>query len=151
MLPAKTASFPHRIGRWRGTAVSDDRIIPLLYSPPVSSTPSTPRATTAKMTPARLVVTGLKAAVSVWYWLAVTAENSAPRPVISTTAASKVHMVDRKERNLVNSESSTRPWVTRSAGTRAGAGAVAAGARTALIGLPPPQRYRRNGSRQSRR
>src|SRR5215468_9808018 len=154
MLPAKTATFPHSTGRGRGTAVSDDRIIPVLYSPPVSSTPSTPKATTAKMTPFRLVVTGLKAALSaqlkVWYWLAVTPENSAPRPIISTTAASRVHMVDRKERNLVNSESSTRRWVTLSAGTRAGAGA-GAGVRTPLIGLPPPGRRRRHGSRQSRR
>src|SRR6516164_8131010 len=153
MLPAKTASFRHSTGRRRGTAVCDERIIPVLYSPPVSSTPSTPKATTAKMTPFRLVVTGSKAARSaqlkVWYWLAVTAENSAPRPIISTTAASRVHMVDRRERNLVNSESSTLPWVTLSAGTRPGAGG--AGVRTALIGLPPPQRHRRNGSRQSRR
>src|SRR5215831_8048560 len=154
IVPAKTATFPHSTGRRRGTAVSDERIIPVPYSPPISSTPSTPKATTAKMTPFRLVVTGLKAALSttlkLWYWLAVTAENSAPRPIISTTAASRVHMVDRRERNLVNSESSTRPWVTLSAGTRAGAGAVA-GLRTPLIGLPPPQRHRRNGSRQSRR
>src|SRR5215469_11873884 len=155
MLPAKTATFPHSTGRRRGTAVSEERIIPVLYSPPISSTPSTPKATTAKMTPFRLVVTGLKAALraqlKVWYWLAATPENSAPRPVISTTAASRVHMVERKERNLVNSENSTRPWVTLSAGTRAGAGAGAAGVRTALIGLPPPQRHRRHGSRQSRR
>src|SRR5215472_4552618 len=155
MLPAKTATFPHGTGRRRGTAVSDDRIIPALYSPPVTSTPSTPKATTAKMTPFRLVVTGSKAAFSaqlkVWYRLAVTAENSAPRPVISTTAASRVHRVDRSERNLVNSESSTRRWVTLSAGTRAGAGAAAAEVRTPLTGLPPPRRQRRNGSRQSRR
>src|SRR5262245_64015747 len=107
------------------------------------------------MTPFRLVVTGLKAALSAqlkaWYWLAVVPENSAPRPVISTTAASRVHMVDRRERNLVNSERSTRPWVTLSAGTRAGAGAGAAGARAALIGPPPPRRQRRNGSRQKHR
>jgi hypothetical protein len=63
MLPAKTASFPHRTGRRRGTAVSDERIIPVLYSPPISSTPSTPKATTAKMTPFRLVVTGSKVAL----------------------------------------------------------------------------------------
>src|SRR5215469_9962442 len=155
MLPAKTAAFPHSTGRRRGTAVSDERIIPVLYSPPVSSTPSTPKATTAKMTPFRLVVTGLKAALSaqlkVWYWLAVTPENSAPRPIISTTAASRVHMVDRKDRNLVDSESSTRPWVTFSVGTLAGAGVVPAGVRRELIGLPPPQRHRRHGSRQSRR
>src|SRR5215470_10213519 len=116
MLPAKTASFPHSTGRRRGTAVSDERIIPVLYSPPVSSTPSTPKATTAKMTPVRLVVTGLKAALSaqlkVWYWLAVTPENSAPSPVISTTPASRVHLVDRRERNLVNSERSTRRRLT---------------------------------------
>src|SRR5215470_19999322 len=155
MLPAKTASFPHSTGSRRGTAVSDERIIPVPYSPPASSTPSTPTATTAKMTPSRLVVTGLKAAfcaqLKVWYWLAVTPENSAPRPIISTTAASRVHMVDRKERNLVNSESSTRPWVTLSPRTRAGAGAGAAGGRTAVIGLPPPRRHGRHGSRQSRR
>src|SRR5690349_1059949 len=144
IVPTKTASFPHSTGRRRGTAVSEERIIPVLYSPPVSSTPSTPKATTAKMTPFRLVVTGLKAALSaqlkVGYWPAVTAENSAPRPIISTTAASIVHMVDRRERNLVNSERSTRPWVTLSAGARAGAGVVAAGVRTAFIGLPPPRR-----------
>src|SRR6516164_4935859 len=64
MLPAKTATFPHSTGRRRGTAVSDDRIIPVPYSPPISSTPSTPNATTAKVTPFRLVVTGLKAAFS---------------------------------------------------------------------------------------
>src|SRR5215472_13587355 len=155
MLPAKTDTFPHSTGRRRGTAVSEDRIIPVLYSPPISSTPSTPKATTAKTTPFRLVVTGSKAACSaaenVWYWLAFTTENSAPMPIISTTAASRVHMVDLREWNLVNSESSTRPWVTFSAGTRAGAGLVAAGVRTALIGLPPPQRHHKHGSRQSRR
>src|SRR6516162_3889236 len=154
MLPAKTATFPHSTGRRRGTAVSQERIIPVLYSPPVSSTPSTPKATTAKMTPVRLVVTGLKAALSaalnVWYWPAVAPENSAPRPIISTTAPSRVHMVDRRERNLVNSESRTRPWVTLSASPRAAAGVVTAGVRTALIGLPPPRRHRWHGSRQSR-
>jgi hypothetical protein len=71
IVPAKTASFPHSTGRRRGTAVSEERIIPVLYSPLISSTPSTPKATTAKMTPFRLVVTGLKAAFSaalnVWY------------------------------------------------------------------------------------
>src|ERR1700745_3597429 len=121
IVAVKTASFPQSTGRRRGTAVSEERIIPVLYSPLINSTPSTPKATTAKMTPFRLVVTGLKAAlataVNVWYWLAVTPENSAPRPIISATAASRVHMVDRKERNFVNSERSTRPWVTLSAGT----------------------------------
>jgi hypothetical protein len=103
--------------------------------------------------PCRLVAAGLKAALSaalkVWYWLAVTAENSAPMPIISATAVSRVYMVDRSDRNLVNSESSTRAWVTFSAGALAAVGA--AGVRTALIGLPPPQRHHGNGSRRSRR
>src|SRR6266545_598245 len=114
IAPAKTASLAHRTGRRRGTAVSEDRIMPVLYSPLIRSTPSTPKATTAKLMPVRLVLMGLKAALSaalkVWYWLAVTAENSAPMPIVKAT-----------------------------------------GVRTALIGLPPPQRPRRNGSPQNRR
>ena len=153
IVPANTASLPHKTGRRRGTAVSDERIMPVVYSPLISSTPSTPKATTAKTVPCRLVAAGLKAALSaalkVWYWLAVTAENSAPMPIISATAVSRVYMVDRSDRNLVNSESSTRAWVTFSAGALAAVGA--AGVRTALIGLPPPQRHRGNGSRRSRR
>ena len=94
ITPAKTASLPHKTGSRRGTAVSDARIMPVLYSPLATSTPRTPKATTANMTPLRLVVMGLKlaraAALNVWYWLAVTAENTAPRPTISTTAVSSV-------------------------------------------------------------
>ena len=45
--PAKTASLAHSTGRRRGTAVSEDRIMPVLYSPLIISTPSTPKATTA--------------------------------------------------------------------------------------------------------
>ena len=62
--------------------------------------------------PFRLVVIGLKlalsAALKVWYWLAVTAENSAPIPMVSTTAVSSVHIVERSDRNLVHSDSRTR-------------------------------------------
>ena len=76
--------------------------------------------------PARLTPTGLKlarsAALNVWYWLAVTAEKIAPRPISSATADSSVHMVDRRERNFVHSERSTRPWVTFSGGAPAAAG-----------------------------
>src|ERR1700733_12656822 len=108
ITPAKTASLPHRTGRRRGTAVSEARIMPVLYSLLISSTPSTPKATTAKLMPSRLVLTGLKAALSaalnVWYWLAVTAENSAPMPMVRATAASRVYRVDRSERNFIHSE-----------------------------------------------
>src|ERR1039458_3598757 len=94
IMPANTASLPHRTGRRRQTAESEARIMPVLYSPLIRSTPSTPNATTAKEIPVRLVLMGLKAALSaalnVWYWLALTAENSAPMPIIRTTAASRV-------------------------------------------------------------
>ena len=53
ITPANTASLPHRTGRRRGTAVSEERIIPVLYSPLIISTPSTPKATTAKHDAAR--------------------------------------------------------------------------------------------------
>ena len=39
--------------------------MPVVYSPLIKSTPSTPNATTAKVVPCRLVATGLKAALSV--------------------------------------------------------------------------------------
>jgi hypothetical protein len=38
-VPAKTASLPHKTGRRRGTTVSEERIMPVLYSPLVISTP----------------------------------------------------------------------------------------------------------------
>src|SRR5260370_27154258 len=90
IAPAKTASLAHRTGRRRGTTVSEARIMPVLYSPLIRSTPSTPKATTAKAMPVRLVLMGLNAALSaalrVWYWFALTVENRAPMPTISTTA-----------------------------------------------------------------
>ena len=161
ITPAKTTSFPHSTGSRRGTAVSDERIIPVLYSPLIISTPSTPKATTANIMPLRLVLTGLKLARSagpkVWYWLAVTAENSALMPIISTTATSRVQTVERTVRNLVNSETSTRAWVTLSTGS-AGRADAGSEVRTAVIGPPPSRRRRvrrgrraRCGSRRSHR
>ncbi len=70
--------------------MSDERIMPVLYSPLTMSAPSTPNATTAKMVPLRLVLTASMPAGPILYWLAVTAENSAPRPIISTTAVAMV-------------------------------------------------------------
>jgi hypothetical protein len=93
--------------------------------------------------PVRLVAAALKLAfwdaVKVWYWEPVTTAKSKLMPTISTTADSGVHTVDRSERNFVNSERSTRAWVTFSAGTRAGPTAAVI---TALTG-PPPSRHRR--------
>ena len=92
----------------------------MLYSPLISSTPSTPIASWANTMPFRLVETGsklaLSAALKVEYWLADTAENSAPMPMDSTTAVSSVQTVERSDRNLVHSDSRTRGCVTRSVG-----------------------------------
>ena len=49
--PANTASLPHSMGSRRGTTVSEERIIPVLYSPVISSTPRTPTASCAKNVP----------------------------------------------------------------------------------------------------
>src|SRR5664279_2708685 len=50
-VPANTASFPHNMGSRLGTTVSEERIIPVLYSPVISSTARTPTASCAKNVP----------------------------------------------------------------------------------------------------
>ena len=49
--PANTTNFAASIGSRRGTTVSEERIMPVLYSPVISSTPSTPMANCAKNMP----------------------------------------------------------------------------------------------------
>ena len=60
--------------------------MPVPYSPLIVRTPSTPKAMTAKVVPAKLTEIGSNEAIcaglNVWYWLAFTAENSAPIPII---------------------------------------------------------------------
>src|SRR5665213_410517 len=106
--PAKTPSLPHSTGKRRGTAVSDARIMPVLYSPLISNTPSTPIASCARVKPARLVATGLNVArslaLNVWYSSATTEENNALTPIINATAMSSVQTVERTDRNFVHSE-----------------------------------------------
>ena len=50
-VPANTASLPHNMGSRLGTTVREERIIPVLYSPVISSTPRTPTASCAKNVP----------------------------------------------------------------------------------------------------
>jgi hypothetical protein len=153
--PSTTASVPSAltlmagmtgaIGSLLGTTVSEARIIPVLYSPLISSTPRTPIASCANSMPFRLVEIGLKlarsAGLKVWYWLAETPENSAPMPIESTTAASSVQTVERSDRNLIHSDSTTRAWVTRNAcGPVAGA---MVGAEVREVVMPPPPLWRR--------
>jgi hypothetical protein len=103
----------HNTGSRAGTTASEARIIPVLYSPVISRTPRTPMASCAKNVPVRLVEIAVAPASRPLGWLAATADNRAPRPIMSTTAASNVYTVDRSERNLVHSESTTRDCVTR--------------------------------------
>src|SRR5260370_37091130 len=81
---ANTPSLAHRTGSRLGTAVSEERIIPVLYSPLISSTPSTPIASWENKMPFRLVEIGLKLALSAalkgWYLVAGPAGSSAPTP-----------------------------------------------------------------------
>jgi hypothetical protein len=113
-VPANTVSLPHNIGNRLGTTVSDERILPVLYSPVISSTPRTPTASWAKNVPVSEVEMAVAPGSNPVVSLAVMAANIAPSPIITTTAISRVATVDRRERNLVHSDNRTRAWVTRS-------------------------------------
>jgi hypothetical protein len=90
--PANTANLAHNIGSRPGTTVSEARIIPVLYSPVISRTPkfNTPMASCAKNVPLRLVEVAVSPGPKPLGWLAATAANMAPRPIMSTTATSNV-------------------------------------------------------------
>ena len=87
-----TLAFAGRTGRRLGTAVMVERIIPVVYSPVISRTPSTPIARTPNCTPIRLVFRGSK--VAFWTALIVahcdafTADAMIPNPIVITIAAS---------------------------------------------------------------
>ena len=51
---ANTPAFAHSTGRRLGTAQNVERIMPVVYSPVITSTPSTPIESCARLTPARL-------------------------------------------------------------------------------------------------
>ena len=88
--PANTATFPHNIGSRRGTTVNEERIIPVLYSPLISRTPSTPIANCAKKMPVSDIETEDSPGPRPPGWFAVIAVNRAPRPIMKTTAISNV-------------------------------------------------------------
>ena len=100
-------------------------------------------ASWANIMPLTLVEIGLKlarsAGLKVWYWLALTAEKSAPMPTDSTTAVSSVQTVERSDRNFVHSDSRTRDWVTRSPCRRdAGPAGPVVAAGVMVVVMPPP-------------
>ena len=59
-----TAALDHSTGSRRGTAASVERIMPVEYSPAVTSTPSTPSASWAKLVPNRDRLTAVASAKS---------------------------------------------------------------------------------------
>src|SRR5664279_1707106 len=138
-VPANTASLPHNIGNRLGSTVSEERIMPVLYSPVISSTPRTPTASWAKKVPVSEVEIALAPGSKPVAWLAVMAANIAPRPIITTTAINRVETVDRRERNLVHSDNRTRTWVTRSPVLPLLVDGVVVGVRTVV--MPPPPRW----------
>ena len=58
VVSAKTAIFAHSTGRRFGTAPSEARIIPVEYSPLITSTPRTPIASCDRLTPAVAISSG---------------------------------------------------------------------------------------------
>jgi hypothetical protein len=89
---AYTPAFPHRTGRRFGTAVIVERIMPVVYSPAIRRTPSTPIGSIPNMTPTRLVESGLNVALSEalieLQREAVAALAIIPKPIVRTTVTS---------------------------------------------------------------
>src|SRR6266567_3439795 len=89
-----TAAFAHTTGSRFGAADMLARIMPVLYSPVTSSTPSTPMMSWASSKPRRLVPVGSKtnfrASRNSGQRFAVTAENSTPKPIMPSAVAASV-------------------------------------------------------------
>jgi hypothetical protein len=77
------------------------RIIPVEYSPVITSTPSTAIASCERLTPASAMSSGLRSACSRGLiepqWDPVTAAKSTGSPIVRITAASSDQRVERRE------------------------------------------------------
>jgi hypothetical protein len=78
--PASTTNFAPSMGSRRGTTVNEERIMPVLYSPVISSTPSTPMASCAKNMPDSERETADSPSPRPPGWFAVMVAIMAPRP-----------------------------------------------------------------------
>ncbi len=119
MTAAKTAVLAHRTGSRFGTAQKVERIMPVVYSPLITSTPRTPIESWARPTPARLIRSGLSTKRNLsstprcGQRAAKTVQASRPMPIVSSSVTKSDQRVERNERNLVHSEIATRAGVTR--------------------------------------
>src|ERR1700712_4091954 len=113
-------------GKRCGTAVKDERIIPVENSPLITSTPSTAMMSEAKVSPAvAAVVVKLAACASTATRCAAETRStkadlsgmanatSDAMPTTSTTALIRVQNVDRRVRSLIHSERTTRGKLSR--------------------------------------
>ena len=87
-----TPALAQSTGSRLGTAANVERIMPVEYSPLITSTPSTPIASWAMVTPIRLVSSGwkpaLSAALMLLQRLALTSAGTTAKPMVITTPAS---------------------------------------------------------------
>src|SRR6185437_16887509 len=108
----KTAVLAHSTGRRFGTAAKLARIIPVEYSPVITSTPSTAIASWERFTPARAMSSGWRSARSRALiepqWEDVIAANRTGKRIVSKIAAKSDQRVERSERSFVHSETATR-------------------------------------------
>ncbi len=139
LTTANTPAFAQSTGSRFGTATIVERIIPVEYSPLITSTPRTPIASWDTFTPDSATSSGLRLARSCGLrWLQRCARmvaNSIGKPIPRTMATRNDQRVDRSERSFVHSETATRHWLRRPTRSRRGSAAAAVGA--ALTRLPP--------------
>ena len=108
---ASTTALAHSAGRRRGTAARVERIIPVEYSPVMTSTPSTTTAREA-MLAAMENTSMLTGAPRSFPCEASIAENRVTIATITITVAARVQIVERRVRNLIHSEFTTRTKVS---------------------------------------
>jgi hypothetical protein len=155
---AKTTALAASIGTRRGTASRLARIMPVAYSPVITSTPRTQMVSWLSWKPEpRIVLTGSAMSWRCWLGSAlshcdtVSQMISVVKPRVSTTSSPNEAAVERTERSLVHSDSSSRPKRT---GADAGAADAGGAGATAVIGCPPravPRSWSRPAGRSGRR
>src|SRR6266496_3253127 len=114
---AKTAVFAQSTGRRFGTAVKLARIIPVEYSPVITSTPRTAIASCETLTPASAMSSGWRSARSCGLiepqWEDVIAAKRTGKRIVRKTPAKSDQSVERSERRFVHTQRATHPRVTR--------------------------------------
>src|SRR5665811_1876486 len=103
----------HSAGRRRGTAARVERIIPVEYSPVMTSTPRTTTASCARSAARVNTKMLLPLASCPVSCDATTAENNVTIPTIKKTVIPSVQTVERRVRNLIHSDLTMRGKLSR--------------------------------------